>query len=209
MAISLVLVDDHPFLIDGLEQLLSLDPDFAVKAKCNTVDEALRAVESLRPDVLILDLQLREGDGFAVLRELACRRPPSVIVLTASENEEDLIEAVRLGARGVVLKAMAPRTLEQSIRVVHGGGEWLTVDGQDLAERLARRERMEHSVGDRLTSREIEVLRLLAGQYENDEIARRLGLSTGTVKIHVHHVYRKLGVSGRPQLMEFLKRQGY
>jgi DNA-binding NarL/FixJ family response regulator len=209
MAISLVLVDDHPFLIEGLEQLLGLDPEFVVLGKCGTAAEGLRAVETLRPDVLILDLQLREGDGFTVLRELACRRPPAVIVLTATENEEDLLEAVRLGARGVVLKAMAPRTLEESIRVVHGGGEWLNVEGQNLADRLARREIVERSVAERLTSREVEVLRLLASQYENDEIARRLGLTTGTVKIHVHHVYRKLGVSGRQELMGYLKREGY
>ena len=209
MAISLVLVDDHPFLLEGLEQLLSLDPEFKVLAKCGTAAEAVRAAETLRPDVLILDLRLRESDGFTVLRELACRRPPAVIVLTAAENEEDLLEAVRLGARGVVLKAMAPRTLEQSIRVVHAGGEWLTVEGQNLSERLARRQLVERSIAQRLTSREVEVLRLLASHYENEEIARRLGLSVGTVKIHVHHVYRKLGVSGRQDLLQYLKREGY
>ena len=209
MAISLVLVDDHPFLLDGLEQLLSLDPDFEVLAKCGTAGEALHAAETLVPDVLILDLRLREGDGFSVLRELAGRARPAVIVLTATENEEDLLEAARLGARGVVLKAMAPRTLEESIRVVHSGGEWLTVEGQNLSERLAHRQVVEGAIADRLTSREIEVLRLLASHYENDEIARHLGLTTGTVKIHVHHVYRKLGVSGRQELLEYLKREGY
>ena len=209
MAISLVLVDDHPFLLDGLEQLLSLEPDFQVLAKTGTAAEALRAVETLDPDVLILDLRLREGDGFIVLRELAGRERPVVIVLTAAENEEDLLEAARLGARGVVLKAMAPRTLEQSIRVVHSGGEWLTVEDQNLSERLARRLVVERAIAQRLTSRELEVLRLLASHYENEEIARRLGLTTGTVKIHVHHVYRKLGVSGRPELLQYLKREGY
>jgi DNA-binding NarL/FixJ family response regulator len=109
----------------------------------------------------------------------------------------------------VVLKAMAPRTLEETIRVVHAGGEWLTVEGQNLAERLARRQTAEREIADRLTSRELEVLRLLASQYENEEIGRRLGLTTGTVKIHVHHVYRKLGVSGRQDLLQYLKRAGY
>lgn len=209
MAISLLLVDDHPFLLDGLERLLTLEPDFRVLGKCGTAADALRAVESLRPEVVILDLTLREGDGFTVLRELAGRRPPDVIVLTATDNEEDLLEAVRLGARGVVLKAMAPRTLEETIRVVHAGGEWLTVEGQNLAERLRRRQTAEREIADRLTSRELEVLRLLASQYENEEIGRRLGLTTGTVKIHVHHVYRKLGVSGRQDLLQYLKRAGY
>lgn len=209
MAISLLLVDDHPFLLDGLERLLSLEADFRVLGKCGTAADALRAVETLRPDVVILDLMLREGDGFAVLRELAGKRPPDVIVLTATDNEEDLLEAVRLGARGVVLKAMAPRTLEETIRVVHSGGEWLTVEGQNLADRLARRQIAEREIADRLTSRELDVFRLLASQYENEEIGRRLGLTTGTVKIHVHHVYRKLGVSGRPELLQYLKQAGY
>lgn len=209
MATSLVLVDDHPFLLDGLEQLLSLDREFQVLAKCSTAPEAVQAVQRLQPDVLILDLQLREGDGFAVLRELAGHRPPAVVVLTASENEEDLLEAVRLGARGVVLKAMAPRTLEHCIREVHAGREWLIVEGQDLGERLARRQVVERRIAERLTSREVEVLRLLASHCDNDEIARRLGLTTGTVKIHVHRIYGKLGVSGRQDLQQFLKREGY
>jgi DNA-binding NarL/FixJ family response regulator len=209
MPISLVLVDDHPFLLDGLEQLLGLDPDFQVLAKCGTAADAIRAAQTLNPDVLILDLRLREGDGFMVLRELAGQPRPAVVVLTAAENEEDLLEAARLGARGVVLKAMAPQTLEDSIRKVHAGGEWLTVEGQNLAERLARRQVVERTIADRLTTRELEVLRLLAAHYENEEIGRQLGLTIGTVKIHVHHVYRKLGVSGRPELMQYLKREGY
>ena len=209
MPISLVLVDDHPFLLDGLERLLGLDEEFVILAKCTTPAEALQAVAAHHPDILILDLQLREGDGFSILRELGGRRPPSVIVLTATDREEDLLEATRLGARGVLLKAMAPRSLEESIRVVHGGGEWLTVEGQDLAQRLARRERVERAIAERLTARELEVLRLLASQHENDEIARRLGLTIGTVKIHVHHVYQKLNVSGRQELLQYLSKQGY
>jgi DNA-binding NarL/FixJ family response regulator len=209
MPITLVLVDDHPFLLDGLERLLSLDGNFEVLAKCGASADGLRAVETLNPDLLILDLKLRDDDGFTVLRELAGRTSPAVIVLTATDNEEDLLEAVRLGARGVVLKAMAPRILEECIRVVHAGGRWLNVEGQDLAARLARRENVERSIAELLTPREVEVLRLLASQYANDEIARRLGLSLGTVKIHVHHVYQKLNVSGRQDLMEYLAREGY
>ena len=178
-------------------------------AKCATVEEGLHAVKTLRPDVLILDLKLRDKDGFMVLHQLAGQRPPAVIVLTATDSEEDLLEAVRLGARGVVLKAMAPRSLEDAIRTVHSGGEWLTVEGQNLAERLARRASVERLIAERLTSREIEVLRLLASQYENEEIARRLGLTIGTVKIHIHHVYQKLGVSGRQELLQYLSKAGY
>ncbi len=209
MAIKLVLVDDHQVLLDGLEQLLRLEADFKVMATCGTVVAAIRAVDTLRPDVLILDLRLHHETGFSVLEQLASRKSPAVVVLTASDNEEDLLEAVRLGARGVVLKAMAPRTLERCIRTVHSGGDWLTVDGQDLSARLAQRHLAERRMAERLTSRELEVMRLLASQLENEEIARRLGVSPGTVKIHIHHVYMKLGVSGRQELQNYLKKTGY
>jgi DNA-binding NarL/FixJ family response regulator len=209
MAIKLVLVDDHPMLLDGLEQLLQLEADFKILATCGTVAAAIRAADTLHPDVLILDLRLHKETGFGVLRHLASRKSPAVVVLTASDNEEELLEAVRLGARGIVLKAMAPRTLERCIRTVHAGGEWLTADGQDLSARLARRQVAERKLAELLTARELEVMRLVASHLENEEIAHQLSLSPGTIKIHIHHVYMKLGVSGRNELQKHLKRIGY
>ena len=207
--ITLVMIDDHPVVLEGLEQLLNLEPDFKVIAKCTTVAAGIRAIESQRPDVVILDLRLRNEDGFGVLRHLGSRLTPKVVVLTASEDPEDLLEAARLGARGVVLKAVAPRTLERCIRTVYAGGEWLTVEGENLADRLAQRRSAEAVMAQKLTSRELEVLRLLASHHDNEDIAQRLDLSTGTVKIHVHHVYQKLGLSGREDLQKYLKKKGY
>ena len=207
--ITVVMIDDHPVVLEGLEQLLNLEPDFKVIAKCTTVAAGIRAIESQRPDVVILDLRLRNEDGFGVLRHLGSRLSPKVVVLTASEDPEDLLEAVRLGARGVVLKAVAPRTLERCIRTVYAGGEWLTVEGENLADRLAQRRSTEAMMAQKLTSRELEVVRLLASHHDNEDIAGRLDLSTGTVKIHVHHVYQKLGLSGREDLHKYLKKKGY
>jgi DNA-binding NarL/FixJ family response regulator len=209
MPITLVLIDDHSVVLEGLDQLLRLEPDFKVIAKCSTVAAGIRAIETLRPDVVILDLRLRQEEGFEVLRHLASRPSPAVVVLTASEDQEDLLEAARLGARGIVLKAVAPRTLERCIRTVHAGGEWLTVEGENLADRLAQRKGAETAMAQKLTSRELEVLRLLASHHDNEEIAQRLDLRVGTVKIHVHHVYQKLGLSGREDLQRYLKRKGY
>lgn len=209
MSITLVLIDDHSVVLEGLDQLLRLEPDFKVIAKCSTVAAGIRAIETLRPDVVILDLRLRQEDGFEVLRHLGSRPSPAVVVLTASEDQEDLLEAARLGARGIVLKAVAPRTLERCIRTVHAGGEWLTVEGENLADRLAQRKGAETVMAQKLTSRELEVLRLLASHHDNEEIAQRLDLRVGTVKIHVHHVYQKLGLSGREDLQRYLKRKGY
>ena len=209
MPITLVLIDDHSVVLEGLDQLLRLEPDFKVIAKCSTVAAGIRAIETLSPDVVILDLRLRVEDGFEVLRHLGSRPSPAVVVLTASEDQEDLLEAARLGARGIVLKAVAPRTLERCIRTVHAGGEWLTVEGENLADRLVQRRNAETVMAQKLTSRELEVLRLLASHHDNEDIAQRLDLRVGTVKIHVHHVYQKLGLSGREDLQRYLKRKGY
>jgi DNA-binding NarL/FixJ family response regulator len=209
MAIRLVLVDDHPLMLDGLEQLLRLEPDFEIVAKCSNVAEGLRAIKSLNPHVVLLDLKLRQEHGFEILQHLTAADSSAVVVLTASEDEEDLLEAVRLGARGVVLKAMAPRTLQRCIRAVYEGREWLTVEEQDLAARLEQRRRAEVELATRLTPRELDILRNLAGRLDNDEIAAKLGLSVGTVKIHIHHIYSKLEVKGREELLAYLKKKGY
>ena len=210
MAIRLVLIDDHPVMLEGLEQLLRLEPDFEVVGKCRTVAEGVRAIQTLHPHVVVLDLKLGHEAGHRVLHhQLRARDGPAIVVLTASEDEEDLLEAVRLGARGIVLKVMAPRTIERCIRAVYEGREWLTVEGQDLAARLAQRQQVEAELAERLTPRELEIVRSLVGQLDSDEIARDFKLSVGTVKIHLHHIYTKLGVAGREGLLKYLRKKGY
>jgi DNA-binding NarL/FixJ family response regulator len=209
MATTVVLVDDHPIVLDGLEQLLSSGPEFQVIARCTTAAEGLHAARSLRPDVVVLDLSLPDESGLHVLRMLDSKRPPEVVVLTASHDEEELLAAVRLGARGVVLKAMAPSVLEDCIRTVHAGGLWLRVEGVDLSERLAHRQRIEAELSALLTPRELEILRLAAAGLDNDEIAARLAISVGTTKIHLHHVYDKLQLNGRRDLQQYLAARKY
>ena len=109
-----------------------------------------------------------------MLQELPSRDAPAVVLLTASEDEEHPLEAVRLGERGIVLKVMAPRTLERCIRAVYEGREWLTVEGQDLAARLAQRRSIEAGLAQRLTPPKLEVVRHLAKQRDSAEIARYL-----------------------------------
>jgi DNA-binding NarL/FixJ family response regulator len=159
VAIRLVLIDDHPLVLNGLAQLLGSDPDFEVVAMCGTAAEGLRAVAAHNPDVLLLDLALPDESGLSVLRRLDPTRPPAVVVLTASQDEGELLDAARLGARGIVLKAMAPRGLEQCVRAVHHGGQQLVVDDDRLAQRLAERRAVEAELENLLTVREIEILR--------------------------------------------------
>ena len=209
MPISLVLLDDHPVVLNGLEQLFQSDPDFEVLATCATADDGLKAVESLSPDVLILDLKLHDESGLDVLRRLDGGKRPAVVVLTASQDEDELLDAARLGARGIVLKAMAPRVLEDCIRTVHAGGQHLNVDGVDLSRRLAERQTAEAELSRLLTPRELEIVRLIAARFDNQEIAARLSISMGTVKIHLHHIYDKLQLSGRRELQLHLRSKQY
>jgi DNA-binding NarL/FixJ family response regulator len=209
MPIKLVLVDDHPLVLGGLAQLLGSEPDFEILASCSTAADGWHAVTTLHPDVLVLDLKLPEEDGLSLLRRLDPDRPPRVVVLTAMQDEDFLLDAARLGARAIVLKAMAPRVLEDCIRAVHAGERRLIVDGVDFSQRIVQRQAVEAELGRVLTPRELEILQLVALKLENQEIAERLAISVGTVKIHLHHVYDKLQLGGRHDLQQYLRDKQY
>lgn len=209
MPMNLVLVDDHPLMLAGLTQLLRAEPDFDILATCGTVEEGLDAVSKYQPDVLVLDLKLGEDDGLSLLSRLARDARPAVVILTAAEDENIWLKAAQLGARGIVLKATAPRVLEDCLRAVHRGETWLNVGGVDLSMRLAQREAAEAELESLLTPRELEVVRLVALGADNQEISDRLSISLGTVKIHLHHVYDKLRLSGREALLQLLRDKSY
>jgi two-component system nitrate/nitrite response regulator NarL len=210
MPIKVVLVDDHPLVLGGLDQLLSSGADFQVMAACSSIEEGYEAVIAHSPDVLVLDLMLPPGEGgLLLLGRLDSSKPPAVIILTAVQDEDLLLDAARLGARGIVLKAMAPRILEDCIRAVYQGERRLNVDGVDLSQRLADRQRVEKELSEQLTPRELEILRLVALKLENQEIASRLSITVGTVKIHLHHVFDKLHVNGRHELLQLLRDKRY
>ena len=209
MPIRLVMVDDHPLMLSGLEQLLRVEPDFEVLETCSTAAAGWDAVKAHEPDVLVLDLNLPDADGLSLLRRLDPNQPPAVVVLTAMQDENVLLDAARLGARGIVLKAMAPRVLENCLRVVYSGGQWLNVNGIDIAERLRRRREVEAELEHLLTPRELDIVRLADLSLDNETIAGRLSISVGTVKIHLHHVFDKLQLNGRRELQSYLRAKGY
>jgi two-component system, NarL family, nitrate/nitrite response regulator NarL len=209
MPINVVMVDDHPLVLAGLEQLLSGEPDFSVQAACTTIEEGWAAINTHRPDLLVLDLMLPDGGGMALLRRLDGAPAPAVVVLTAVEEEDAWLNAARSGARGIVLKATAPRVLEDCLRAVYRGESWLNVGGVDLSERLAQRTGAEADLERSLTPRELDVVRLVAQRLDNHEIAQRLSISIGTVKIHLHHVYDKLRLQGRQDLLRYLREKRY
>jgi DNA-binding NarL/FixJ family response regulator len=204
-----VLIDDHPLVLNGLAQVLGSDPDFEVMAMCGTAAEGLRAVDTFHPDVLLLDLKLPDESGLSLLRRLDPTTSPAVVVLTATQDEGELLDAARLGARGIVLKATAPRVLEDCLRAVHRGSQQLVVDDESLAQRLDERRAAEAELEQVLTTREVEILRLVALRLDNQEVASRLGISVGTVKIHLHHIYAKLRLDGRQELLQYLRAKRY
>ena len=147
MTISLVLVDDHPLVLNGLQQLFAMQPYMNVMACCTDGEQALQAVMHYQPDILILDLKMPRKNGLAVLRKLQKEKlPTKVVLLTAALDDDEVLEAIRLGVRGVVLKEMAPQLLIQCINKVHAGGEWMEKDsvGRALEKMLKRETGIQH-----------------------------------------------------------------
>jgi two-component system nitrate/nitrite response regulator NarL len=192
------------------QSLIATQPDMRLLARCADGEAALAEVRAQRPDVLVLDLRMPRMDGLTVLRELKKDASQTkVVVLTAAVSNDDVIEAARLGVRGVVLKEMAPKMLVNCIRKVHKGGRWLEHASMGRAlDQLVLRQSGERELAKLLTARELDVVRCVAEGLRNKEIARRLDINEGTVKLHLHNAYSKLGVDGRLALSVYLREKG-
>jgi len=211
VSVTLVLADDQPIILYGLEQLFAREQDFHVLVSCATGEETVKAVRRHRPAVLVLGLRLPTKDGLTVLRELRAEGLPTrVVVFSPALDEEQIVEAIHLGARGVVLKDMAPKLLVQCIRKVHAGGEWLEMRSvARLLGRLRQREIKAQGAGAVLTRRELEVVHLVARGLSNKAIGKRLSIGEGTVKVHVHHIYAKLKLTSRVALLLHARENGW
>lgn len=210
MPITLVLADDHPLILDGMESLFRLEKDFKIVARCLDGATALQAVRTYEPDILVLDIRMPVKDGLSVLREMKKEKLRArVVLLTAVLYEDELAEAVRLGVRGLVLKELAPKLLVQCVRKVHAGELWLEKRSVTSAlEKLLHREAGRQEVAQILTPREVEIVQQVVAGLRNKEIAKRLFISEGTVKMHLHRVYQKLGVDSRLKLTRYAQEKG-
>ena len=208
--IRLVIADDHAVVLKGLQALFGTEPDLAVVADCTTGEQTIRAVREHHPDVLVLDLRMRGLDGLAVLRALNEQGiGPRTILLAAEIDDDQTLEAARLGVAAVVLKEMAPHLLIGCIRKVHAGERWF--EGQSVGralEAMLRREAGLRDLRQALTNRELDIVRMIVLGLRNAEIAVRLCVSEGTVKSHLHHVYEKLGVNSRMGLLLLAQQKG-
>jgi DNA-binding NarL/FixJ family response regulator len=211
--IRILIADDHPLFRDGLRRLLQSEPGFDVVGEASDGDELLGLIRKAKPDILLLDLSMPRRDGMAVLRELAAARiPVRTLLLTAAIDQAQIVQALRLGAYGVILKESTTQRLFDSIRCVMAGQYWVGRESvSDLVKALRSAggpQEGEGRTGFRardfgLTPREMEIVTLVVAGYSNPDIAQRCSISEQTVKHHVSNIFDKLGVSNRLELALF------
>lgn len=196
----IAIVDDHAVLRDALKHLLESEPDFQVSGVGADGADALRIVQEIRPDVLLLDVAMPKVNGLDALARIP-REATRVIVLTASIEERDLVRALRLGARGIVLKTTAGRVLVETIRRVMEGRCVIDPDVLGNASQAVSQASQMQTPSFRLTPREHDVLTAIAQGGSNRVVAQSLSLSIETVKHHLTSIFEKTGVSTRLELV--------
>ena len=210
MPIRLAIADDHAIVLHGLRRLFDGEPEFEVVECCADGTEALAVVRAGLVDVLVLDIRMRGMSGIDVLRAMSTERLKCpVVLLTAALSDANAVEGLRLGARGIVLKESSPDSLLECIRRVSRGEQWIDTETMSRAiNAIARREAAGGDPAKSLTARELEIVRMIAQGLRNKAIAERMSISEGTVKIHLHNIYEKLGLDGRLELMLHAQKQG-
>jgi DNA-binding NarL/FixJ family response regulator len=215
--IRIALVDDHPIVRDGLRKLLELEEDMIIVAEGENGRQALEIIEDLQPEIMLLDLKMPGMDGLTALQTLQhSAHKTRIIVLTASEDKNEWVQAMKLGCCGIVIKQTQPGLIVKSIRKVHSGEIWLDSHTTAAVMRQfaspADQLAASGSKGGRerspLSNREREIVALVAQGYKNKEMAEKMFISEQTVKNHLHNIFDKLGVSDRLELALYAIHKG-
>jgi DNA-binding NarL/FixJ family response regulator len=205
--IRIVIADDHPIFRDGLRRLVEYEPSFELAGEASDGVDALEVIAKAKPDILLLDLNMPKLSGIDVLRKLSrARLAMKTIMLTAAIDQPQITEALRLGARGVVMKESATQMLVKSIQCVLDGQYWVgrdNVSGLIAALQKADIPREAPAETYHLTAREREVINAIVEGFTNKEIASRYKISERTVKHHLSNIFDKVGVSNRLELALF------
>jgi len=214
--VRIVIADDHPIVRDGLKKLLLLEDDFDVVGEAGDGREVLEKVRELDPDVLLLDLRMPNLDGLGALQALQqVNQRTRVIILTASEDKNEFVQAMKLGCSGIVLKQTAPDLIVKSIRKVNSGEIWLdSLTTAAVMRHFSTGQEQSGGGGGKgrerspLSTREREIVVLVAQGYKNKEMAEKMFISEQTVKNHLHNIFDKLGVSDRLELALYAIHKG-
>ncbi len=208
--IHLMIVDDHVLFREGLASIFRSEPDIEVAGMAGSVREAVEAARVVKPDMILMDFSLPDGTGADATRQILAEHPACKIVfLTMSEEDGNLFDAIRSGAKGYLLKNMQPSKLAVALRSVQNGESALSrTMTMRLMEELSRTKKVEVPLDVTLTLREMDVIRAVASGLSNAEIARQLFISENTVKYHVHSALGKLGLSDRKQLAAYAREKG-
>ncbi|MFL6308242.1 MAG: response regulator [Candidatus Sulfotelmatobacter sp.] len=213
--VRLVIADDHPIFRDGLRRLLEAEADFKVLGEASDGAEAVKLVRHLKPDILLLDLAMPKHPGLEALRDLSAPGNVTqvrVILLTAAAEKAQIVEALQLGARGIVLKDSATQLLLKAIQTVMAGEYWVGRESvSNLVQYLRTLMQSSHDEARQrkfgLTPRELEIVSAVVAGFSNKEIAEYFKISEDTVKHHLSNIFDKLGVSTRLELALFAVNQ--
>jgi len=198
VALRVTIADDHSLVRQGLRRYLETAEGIEIVGEAATGREAIALAQRTKPDVALIDIRMPDVDGIQATKEIRERVPETrVVILTAYDDRHFVIEAVRAGARGYVLKSREAEQLIQAIRLVAEGN--MVIDPEvvvAVADELSDEKRRERAT-DRLSARELEILQLLAFGYTNRDIGKKLFISPDTVKTHLEHIFQKLGQNDR------------
>lgn len=209
MSISLVISEPHPMTMLGLSKIFQDNPDFEIKKLVHDGEEAFDAVTTYHPDVLLTELSLPKKNGLQLIQDIQKNGNGTKAVIFTSAAISEVMKAIDLGVPGLVSKDKDEEYLKRCLLKVSCGEQWLD---QDLAtsavNHLVARQKQNGQITAVLTPRELCVAKMVLEGWPNKRIASKLFLSEGTVKLHLHHIYKKLDITGRMELVLYMQKNG-